>query len=316
MSFPKGRSLKLKLFIPPEASNVLGDKKETKKDETPLRIMFAKERRISSLTRILEPSFSEPFYFLYITGTVEVKFENHLKMLTSLVNKINSMKPLPKFIVLCGGLTQTCHSDVNIKVLSIEGVLGNLDSKIRVIFVPAMENFKNKADHENVEVYRNTYGDDWYGFWVCGVSFMVINSLYFKENIDASLASAQAEQEDWIESELLQQQVFYAQWTMVFQDSLITTNTPEKGENADGISISERDLVMLKKYQQSGVSHVFCRSTDVSCADMQLDDIEVVANAKKDGENVDWNVRLVKVTADNIEHREASIEELPEHVEF
>eukprot|EP00794_Sanderia_malayensis_P017637 gene17637-19392_t len=353
MSVKEGRNFNMKLHIPPEASNIfrpadgkISEDKEKEEDIENMkrhqqRISIARDRRIPALTRTLESTFYESFYFLHIAVTTtsvsktqscydnedfdEKKGRLGLKSVISLINK---MKPAPKFIVFCSGLAKLgetcCGKDDHMPGRKhVEETLENLSANIRVIRVPSVEDFKDrKIDCESVEAYKSVCGDDWYSFWVCGVSFLTINSLYYEESMDPSsnIRALRTEQDDWIESELLQQQVFNVHWTVVFQDSVsgdakrdteITTHAANTARN--------EELQLLMKYRQAGVSHVFCRDVGHD-AKNKCDDDNGTTSVKIVGHDSsppnDLSILLVKVTTDNIEHQLITIDNWPEFVDL
>ncbi len=317
MSTKEGRNFRMKLYIPPEASNIIHDGDKEQFDKISLkRISIAKEKRIPALTRVLEPSFYESFYFLHIAAPVESKScgaSDKRNCLKSVIARINKMTPAPKFIVFCGGFMDVGdnRSDRNLskKKDLIEETLEGLNSKIRVVCVPTVDDFKNKANIQDVEDYRSVYGDDWYGFWVCGVSFMTINSLYYQQGIESSLEVLKTEQEDWMDSELLQQQVFCAQWTIIFQDSLAHVEEDNLGKG--------QNIGLLNKYTQAGATHVFCRQFDETLTSHRnFDNMEIVGHCSNKHPNKDWGVILVRVTRDKVEHTSFPLNELPETVDL
>lgn len=310
MNHSERRRVKMRLYIPPEASNIITDKERSYKFSNSATLVLARERRISMFTRILEPSLSEPFYFLFVTmrdsGIANEQDKGKFK---SLLTHVNKMKPAPKFIVLCGGIVdnQNSRKDGEKKEKTeLEGFLDCLNSSIKVLRVASKEDFKKGANKQDVDEYRDSFGDDWYGFWVCGVAFLVINSFYIQEDISDSLEAVRDEQEDWIESELLQQQIFQAKWSVVLQD---TAPAESKLDDDNDLHASK----LLEKFHMAGVSHIFCRKRSNAYEETESHfGTEIVSSDVTKDEVL--SIRLIKMTSDEIRHRLYTLQDLPEHV--
>ena len=300
----------MRLHIPPEASNIITDKERSFKFSNAATLVLARERRISMFTRILEPSLSEPFYFLFVTlqdsGITNEQDKGKFK---SLLMHVNKMKPAPKFIVLCGGIVDNQNlqqNDEKKEKTELEGLLDCLNTNIKVLRVAAKEDFKKGANKEDVDEYRDNYGDDWYGFWVCGVAFLVINSFYIQEDINDSLQAVCDEQEDWIESELLQQQIFQAKWSVILQD--VAPSSSKLEENSDSHASK-----LLEKFHMAEVNHIFCRKRSNSHEEMESNfAMEIVSNDERKNEVL--LIRLIKVSSDEIQHRLFTLHDIPENV--
>ena len=310
MNHSAGRRVNMRLYIPPEASNIITNKEKSFKFSNSATLVLARERRISMFTRILEPSLSEPFYFLFVTlQDSGIANEQDKGKFRSLLMHVNNMKPAPKFIVLCGGImdSQNLQQDDEKKgKTELEGLLDCLNSNIKVLRVAAKEDFKKGANKEDVDAYRDTYGDDWYGFWVCGVAFLVINSFYIQEDINDSLQAARDEQEDWIESELLQQQIFQAKWSLILQDAAPSSSNLEEVNDSQASNL-------LDKFHMAGVNHIFCRKRSNSREEKESNfATEIISSDEKKDEAL--LIRLIKVTSDEIQHRLFTLHDIPENV--
>ena len=291
----------MKLNIPLEAMNT-SDHRKNESDERSAKIQVAKERKILTLTRILEPTFYEPFSFIYISGlenglVSDGEDEDCQKMdlVQRLVKNINKIQPLPKFVVLCGGLTnngkrKSCR-------VPLENALKTLDQSVKVLCIPGDSDFGHDLDTNMVDSYRNELGDDWYSFWSCGVAFLALNSIYFKQHGSKELESLSREQEDWIESEMIQCQFSKAKWTIVFQDRPWFTENPEEENNEKNIE-KEIRIGMLSKFKEAGVSHVFCRGSADATLNATGYDLELTVTPGFSNE--DPVARLVTITSDKI----------------
>ena len=304
--------MNLRLEIPPEASNSFCNLEHKLGKDTTTRILTARERRISMFTRILEPSLTEPFYFLYFTakdGTITR--EDAASDFRKFLLHVNKMKPLPKFIAMCGGLTDSKQEEdqrIPRAKLRLEDALDCLESQVKVLYVAASGDFKGRLDKEDVDIYKRSFGDDWYGFWVCGVAFLVLNTVYHRDDLDNGSILQREEQNDWIDSELLQQQIFQAKRTIILQDCAPCRARIDNEENEQ--TDYER---WLNKFERSGVTHLLCRERyDRREVDAANRHIHILPNEVNEKSN--WFVRLVKVTSDDVIHTLYAPNELPELV--
>lgn len=269
------------------------------------------------LTRILEPSYNEPFYFLYITAKdVSTSNGKGRSEFTKFLLHVNKMKPMPKFIALCGGAAHeqsSIEDDFLARKRYLEEELSCLDQRIKVLYVASSDDFKGHLNGDCIDKYRFCFGDDWYEFWVCGIGFLVINTVYFKKQIDDGLAAMRDEQIDWIESQLLQQQIFQAKRTIVLQDRIpCRKNCDDDERDAED---SEVDMLeeLLLKYKIAGVSHLLCREKTLFEKDeSERCGFEVLPNETNVSES--WFVRLVKISSDEVYHESYTLKELPEQV--
>lgn len=303
MNTTHGRRFNLKLSIPAEASNFTQNQKNEQDELNLPSFIVARERRTSSFTKVLEPSFYEPFYFLYIASPdVGAPTEDVSERIHTMVTQVNKLKPLPKFIAICGGLMgANSKTGITNGNHSLGEALDRLDTSVKVICVPSAGDFDQNRGRKSIDEYRSIYGEDWYGFWVCGVSFIVVNSVYFQSPLNSSLEALRIEQDDWLDSELVKQQIFNAQWTIVLQDMPVCRDL-ETQEVARHV----------EKCRESGVSHFFCRqSDDQPSGELKPEDIVVVESKINQNDDTDWRICLAKVSAEKIDYRCMALEDLP-----
>ena len=315
MSLAAERRVNLRLSIPPEASNTFCQKENQHEKTTSARIIKAREKRISMLTRILEPSCNEPFYFLYITAKDGRPPQDETRNdFRNCLLQINKMNPMPKFIALCGGFTdeEMCkEDDVLARKVCLEDELSCLDPQIKVLHVASSGDFKNRLNEDCIEKYRLYFGDDWYEFWVCGVAFLVINTAYYSKQIEDNLVAMRDEQNDWIDSQLLQQQIFQAKRTIILQDRV-----PSRRNDGDGSSEDTEENMLeelLIKYNIAGVSHLLCRQNpSLDKGESEVCGTQILPNEINDSDRC--FVGLVKINADDVYLESFDLQGLPKQV--
>lgn len=82
----------------------------------------------------------------------------------------------------------------------LQRVLSTVDSDIPLVLVSGNHDVGNVPTPETVAEFRQTWGDDYFSFWVGGVLFLVLNSqLLYDASRCAALKQAQ---DQWLEQQL------------------------------------------------------------------------------------------------------------------
>lgn len=82
----------------------------------------------------------------------------------------------------------------------LQRVLRNLDSEIPLVLVSGNHDVGNTPTPETIAEFQQTWGDDYFSFWVGGVLFLVLNSQFL---YDASRCPALKQAQDqWLDQQL------------------------------------------------------------------------------------------------------------------
>lgn len=97
----------------------------------------------------------------------------------------------------------------------LQQVLKAIDQDIPLVLVSGNHDLGNIPTAETVEEFCQTWGDDYFSFWVGGVLFLVLNSQFF---YDASKCPALKQAQDhWLDQQLSIAEQRKCQHAIVFQ---------------------------------------------------------------------------------------------------
>ncbi|XP_069921090.1 serine/threonine-protein phosphatase CPPED1 isoform X3 [Oryctolagus cuniculus] len=177
----------------------------------------ARGRTLDAFPAEKEKEWQGPFYFLqgadpqfglmkaWSTGNCDSggdEWGQELRLTEQAVQAINRLDPKPKFFVLCGDLVHAMPGMPWRKeqTRDLQRVLRQLDRDIPLVFVSGNHDVGNVPTAETIEEFRQTWGDDYFSFWVGGVLFLVLNSQFL---FDASQCPALKQAQDrWLEQQL------------------------------------------------------------------------------------------------------------------
>lgn len=134
----------------------------------------------------------------------------------------------------------------------LQRVLRNMDREIPLVLVSGNHDVGNVPTPETIVEFRQTWGDDYFSFWVGGVLFLVLNSQFL---YDASRCPAlKRAQDQWLEQQLSIARQQKCQHTIVFQhiplflqnidedDDYFNLTKPVRKEMADKFARAGSDL--------------------------------------------------------------------------
>lgn len=97
----------------------------------------------------------------------------------------------------------------------LQRVLRNVDSEIPLVLVSGNHDVGNTPTPETIAEFQQTWGDDYFSFWVGGVLFLVLNSQFL---YDASRCPALKQAQDqWLDQQLSVAGQQQCQHAVVFQ---------------------------------------------------------------------------------------------------
>ncbi len=76
----------------------------------------------------------------------------------------------------------------------------HLDPSIPLVCLPGNHDIGDVPTPEDIQSYRNTFGDDYYAFWLGGVRFIVLNSQLFADS--SKCEEVKREQDHWLDQQL------------------------------------------------------------------------------------------------------------------
>nr|XP_011715740.1 serine/threonine-protein phosphatase CPPED1 isoform X1 [Macaca nemestrina] len=192
----------------------------------------ARGRTLDAFPAEKESEWKGPFYFIlgadpqfglmkaWSTGDCDNggdEWEQEIRLTEQAVQAINRLNPKPKFFVLCGDLIHAMPGKPwrTEQTEDLKRVLRTVDRAIPLVLVSGNHDIGNAPTAETVEEFCQTWGDDYFSFWVGGVLFLVLNSqLYQNPSQCPSLKQAQ---DQWLDEQLSIARQRHCQHAIVFQ---------------------------------------------------------------------------------------------------
>lgn len=131
----------------------------------------------------------------------------------------------------------------------LQRVLGAVDREIPLVFVSGNHDVGNVPTAETIEEFCQTWGDDYFSFWVGGVLFLVLNSqlLY-----DASRCPALKQAQDlWLDQQLSLARQQRCQHAIVFQHIPLFLQSIDEDDDYFNLTRSVRKE-MADKFTKAG----------------------------------------------------------------
>ncbi|XP_053411790.1 serine/threonine-protein phosphatase CPPED1 isoform X2 [Nycticebus coucang] len=192
----------------------------------------ARGRTLEAFPAEKEREWKGPFYFIqgadpqfglmkaWSTGNCDSggdEWEQEIRLTEQAVQAINKLNPKPRFLVLCGDLIHAMPGMPWRKeqTKDLQQVLREVDKEIPLVLVSGNHDVGNVPTAETIEEFCQTWGDDYFSFWVGGVLFLVLNSqlLY-----DASRCPALKQAQDqWLDQQLRIAEQRHCQHAIIFQ---------------------------------------------------------------------------------------------------
>jgi len=302
----------MNLEIPPDA---LATNQAQNAGKTPeeSNILKAKYFKLPGLTRYREGSMKEAFYFIQIvsprfghTAYPEENCKAEEKWMGNLVEVINNMEPKPRFVVVCGNFTY-CKPDEKEYFQQVEcfkASFEKLKPDIPVICVCGRNEFDKEPTSQAVESYRRNFGEDWFAFWIEGVQFVVLNSLYYSDLKDIS--DFVAEQKEWFESILLESQVNPPEFIVMLQSTPWFTNDSNEPDNNNNIDLTTRQQ-FVPKMKESNVKAILSGDHNSTANDCGIEAI-LTDSFDQDGTQ---GFRIFKIEKNSIRHNFFTLDNSP-----
>ncbi|XP_012867228.1 PREDICTED: serine/threonine-protein phosphatase CPPED1 isoform X1 [Dipodomys ordii] len=287
----------------------------------------ARGRTLDAFPAEKEKEWKGPFYFIqgadpqfglmkaWATGDCDSggdEWGQEIRLTQQAVQAINKLNPKPKFFVLCGDLIHAMPGTPWRKQQTedLQRVLGAVDREIPLVLVSGNHDVGNVPTAETVAEFRQTWGDDYFSFWVGGVLFLVLNSQFLH---DASRCPAlKLAQDRWLEQQLGIARERQCQHAIVFQHIPLFLRSIDEDDDYFNLTKAVRKE-LADKLTGAGIKAVFSghyhRNAGGSYQSLDM----VVSSAIGCQLGTDTHgLRIVVVTAEKIIHRYCSLDELTE----
>ncbi|XP_045675622.1 serine/threonine-protein phosphatase CPPED1 isoform X1 [Phyllostomus hastatus] len=288
----------------------------------------ARGRTLDAFSAEKEREWTGPFYFIqgadpqfglmkaWATGDCDNggdEWEQEIRLTKQAIQAINKMNPRPRFFVVCGDLIHAMPGAPWRKEQTedLQRVLRNVGSEIPLVLVSGNHDVGNTPTPETVAEFQQTWGDDYFSFWVGGVLFLVLNSqlLY-----DASRCPALKQAQDqWLDQQLSTARQQKCQHVIIFQHIPLFLKSIDEDDNYFNLPKTLRKE-MADKFAKAGVKAVFSGHYHRNAGGtyQNLDMVVSSAIGCQLGKDT-HGLRVVVVTAEKIVHRYYSLDELSEN---
>jgi 3',5'-cyclic AMP phosphodiesterase CpdA len=189
---------------------------------------------------------SDPQFGMYTANRNFVQETGNWEFAIANVNRLH-----PAFLVVTGDLTNKGGDPA--QIAEYKRINAKLDPAIHLYSVPGNHDVENEPTPQSLQVYRASYGADYYSFREGAVYGIVLDSSLFKA--PGNVSAEAAKQEAWLEQELRKSQAAGA-LTVIFQHIpwfLEKADEPDQYFNIP-IETRRRALALLHRY---GVRYVF-----------------------------------------------------------
>ncbi|XP_072798276.1 serine/threonine-protein phosphatase CPPED1 isoform X2 [Vicugna pacos] len=228
----------------------------------------ARGRTLDAFSSDKEREWKGPFYFIqgadpqfglmkaWSTGDCDSggdEWGQEIRLTELAVQAINKLDPKPKFFVLCGDLIHAMPGTPWRKEQTedLQRVLRTVDSEIPLVFVSGNHDVGNVPTPETIAEWQQTWGDDYFSFWVGGVLFLVLNSQFF---YDASMCPALKQAQDqWLDQQLSIAGQQRCQHAVVFQHIPLFLQSIDEEDDYFNLTKSVRKE-MADKFSKAGRS--------------------------------------------------------------
>lgn len=289
-------------------------------------LVLAQNRQFLPFYGEEERRWNEPFFFIqaadtqfgmqekYLEQKAEYGWEREIAWSSQLVDDVNAMFPRPKFLVVCGDLLDAWpHTEPEIRrqqEVDFKKVFAGLE--VPLVCVCGNHDVGNTPTPDSVSGYRSSFGDDFFSFWCSGVFFIVLNTQFYEDS--SRCEELAAEQEAWLEQQLEVVRREKPKHAVVFQHIPFFLANPEEEKEYFNMAPALRQ-VMLDKFYDAGVRHVFCGHYHRNAGGFYKDLEEVVTSAvgAQLGE-CQQGFRLVRVLEDRLLHQYYALGTAPTHV--
>ncbi|XP_006011025.1 serine/threonine-protein phosphatase CPPED1 isoform X2 [Latimeria chalumnae] len=285
----------------------------------------ANNRTYNGFSQEAEATWKGPFYFIqgadpqfglikaWAVGDCDNggdEWEEEIRLTKQAVQAINKLNPKPKFFVLCGDLIQAMPGTKWRKEQEqdLKNILKEIDPDIPLVFVSGNHDIGNTPTPDTINEYCQSWGDDYFSFWVGGILFLVLNSQFY---FDASKCPELKHAHDiWLDEQLAVAEQQKCKYSVVFQHIPIFLQNPDEENDYFNLEKSIRKEI-LGKFHKAGIKAVFSGHYHRNAGGKHdgLDMVVTSAIGCQLGED-QHGLRVVVVTEEKLLHKYYSLDEL------
>jgi len=256
----------------------------------------------------------------YVNRNPNPTWSAEIELCEKAVAAINRMRPSPRFFTICGDLVDAMpgvSSSKAAQVMDFKKVFAKLDPKIPLVCVCGNHDVGDIPDRDSVLMYRRDFGDDFFSFWVGGCRFIVLNSQYFVDS--SQVEDFKREQDVWLDAELKADRNWkhligfqHIPPFLLHRDEVecVVPNVEQKLF----FNFAQKDVryAFLDKLKAAGMKKLFCGHYHRNAGGFD-EDFEVIVTSAIGCElgNDPHGLRIVKVSADAVQHKYYGFDKIP-----
>lgn len=245
-----------------------------------------------------------------------LRWQTEIELTRKAVVAINAMNPKPKFFVVCGDLVHAMPGEDlrDEQEADFKREFAKVDPSIPLVCVCGNHDIGNTPTRQSIQNFKDNFGDDYFGFWVGGVRFLVLNSQLYE---DASkVEDMKKEQDVWLDAELAAAKSSGCKHLVLFQHIPWFLQTADEEDEYFNINRDVR-IPMLEKFLAAGVNAIFCGHYHRNAGGSYKGIQEVVTSAMGCplGETPS-GLRVVKVHETSISNQYYGMDDIPAKVDL
>ena len=184
-----------------------------------------------------------------------LSWEQEMSRIRTLVNYVNECQQLPRFIIICGDLVNAFPNEERREEQERDFVRSfmHLSQNVPLVCVCGNHDIGNSPTQYTIAKYRETFGDDYFSFWIDGTFHIVINSQYLED--DAHCREESSEHSAWLDLQL--QKASYAKHSFAYQHIPPFLRSADEAKQYFNLEMSVRKN-LLDRLMNAGVSKLFC----------------------------------------------------------
>ncbi|XP_054152567.1 serine/threonine-protein phosphatase CPPED1-like [Oppia nitens] len=241
----------------------------------------------------------------YLKHKTDGKWDEEIQLTEEAIRQWNSMKPKPKFVVICGDLVDDFPGHEPRRQRQLDDFMHafeKLNRDIPLVLLGGNHDFLNTPTHESIAAYKTNFGDDYFTFWVDGCMFIVINVQYYKDH--QLVEDLYAEHDQWLTKQLAEAKAGNYKHVIVFQHiPWFLHNIDEPLAENFEITVRKR---MIQKFVDSGIRAIFAghyhRNAGGRYKELELVVTSAIGAQSPTGRNANSGYRVVTVNEFNISH--------------
>uniref|UniRef100_A0A1I8G7Q8 Metallophos domain-containing protein n=1 Tax=Macrostomum lignano TaxID=282301 RepID=A0A1I8G7Q8_9PLAT len=231
-----------------------------------------------------------------------------------LVSEVNAISPAPRFLIVCGDMIDAFPVAVRDEngeqrrereqrrqrqLRAFADCFRQLRSDIPLVCVCGNHDIGDAPTPESVGIYRQTWGDDYFEFWIGGCQMLVVNSQYYVNS--SQVPEEKSAMTRWLMTRLSQGKPAHRILFMHVPPFL--TDAHSDADSYFTLPKADR-LPLLDACLEAGVSAIFCGHYHRNAGGVYRDKLPVVVTSAVGAQigNDRHGYRLVNVAKDAVRH--------------